>query len=273
MAGPLNEHNYTLSLRKANENTPAEISCRITCHDEDPQNKYKSRLYLGIMYAERAKEKRLHTNSNVLEPHVYDIHSETTSYCHHESNEINFVSYIYIFPQSPILLVTCSVIYDRTNLHETCSSPGIAVITYFEENSPTTGETIPPMSSTSTNATPTATEAHPDTTESTPLTSITTDIVSTTTEAISTTKSPNTEETETTKSPSTVGGTLWSHISALGTGTVALLAIIAALVVIIGIVYYYLRQRNAIPADAAPQQTDNNHDVIPNRDAVDEGEH
>ena len=141
VAGPLNNDGHTLTLKKASETTPAEILCQITCHDADSERQYNPRLRIGIMYeTQHAIEQDLTINTNHSEPGVYYIHSEYTSYCHSDNNEINFVSYVYMYPQSPILLAFCGVTYLDTirSTHEICHGSSIAVIIYEESSSTTT---------------------------------------------------------------------------------------------------------------------------------------
>ena len=143
MEGPLNSDGHTLTLKKASETTPAKITCQIICHDANSERQYNPMLRIGVMYENpRAIERVLSINRNHSEPDVYRIHSENTSYCHSGNNETNFVSYVYVYPHSPILLAFCSVTYydPMSSTLEICHGSSFTVITYEELSSTTATE-------------------------------------------------------------------------------------------------------------------------------------
>ena len=271
VAGPINVDNYTLTLRRANEITPVQIECRITCHNVNPE--YNSQLYLGIMYADRAQVKYLSIKKPHREPDVYKINSEITSSCGNGSNETNFISYIRIFPESPIILSTCSVhvTYDHDNISERCTSPGIAVIIYSAETTPidvTEIEATTTLTESSDNtAERTKTDATTTSNEVTKMPITCTDVTSTPTFMNPDTSKLNSGPPPTVPPPtaSTISGIL----SMLGTSTGVLIGIIAILLLIIGIM---LVRRRVIPNDVVPQQAEHDQDVVSNTDAVDGNE-
>lgn len=255
MEGPLNEYDSRAVLQKANEITPAEVMCQIICHDENMVNNYHQHLYLIILKTnERPKSKVLSINTNESEQDVYDIYSESHSDCD-QNNTITFVSYIHVYPQSPVLVATCMVTYRPT--HETCYSPGNVVIIYDKQDShvssvieftlttpPMSPPTTPPMS-------PTAIGAFSTKRQACGTTKIK-QASSTTTIAFSTPAPPNTKEAQ----PFTL--TLGLSTSA------ALLILIGILLVVIGLI---LMRRYMVS-----QQPGNVQSVIDNTNADEEEE-
>lgn len=105
-----------VELVRANESSPAEIACKVTCHDRN-HTRYKYELNIDILDRQlvgRPPKRKIIIDNYVNTEYNFTITISTSNTCDHNNSETEIEYHIYVSTETPMIIAKCVVSYDPT---------------------------------------------------------------------------------------------------------------------------------------------------------------